>query len=130
MSYHSAQDEFDTAKDKQTLYEAYRELGFDATLHLFKDEGDCDGRVVRDLTHGGISNDRVFKKELPKMLAKLRDRDFTAKEGQIAYPCGDKIFTFKDRGDRFTLEITDPTSGGGGVKPASNLIRAKNPLKR
>lgn len=130
VSYHSAQDEFDTAKDKQTLYEAYRELGFDATLHLFKDEGDIDGRVVRDLTHGGISNDRVFKKELPKMLAKLRDRDFTAKEGQIAYPCGDKIFTFKDRGDRFTLEITDPTSGGGGVKPASNLIRAKNPLKR
>ncbi|EIA3692916.1 DUF2920 family protein, partial [Campylobacter jejuni] len=52
VSYHSLKDEFDTAKDKQTLFLAYKELGYDATLNLIKDESQIDGRFIKDLNHG------------------------------------------------------------------------------
>ncbi|EOI3117496.1 DUF2920 family protein, partial [Campylobacter jejuni] len=57
ISYHSLKDEFNTAKDKQTLFLAYKELGYDATLYLIKDESEIDGRFIKDLKHGmRISN--------------------------------------------------------------------------
>ncbi|ELD0562986.1 DUF2920 family protein, partial [Campylobacter coli] len=52
VSYHSLKDPFNTAKDKQTLFLAYKELGYDATLHLIKDESEIDGRFIKDLNHG------------------------------------------------------------------------------
>ncbi|HEC1737007.1 TPA: DUF2920 family protein, partial [Campylobacter coli] len=75
VSYHSLKDEFNTAKDKQTLFLAYKELGYDATLHLIKDEGEIDGRFIKDLNHGmRISDKALFRKELPLMLEKLQGR--------------------------------------------------------
>nr|WP_251824957.1 DUF2920 family protein [Campylobacter jejuni] len=47
VSYHSLKDPFNTAKDKQTLFLAYKELGYDATLHLIKDESEIDGRFIK-----------------------------------------------------------------------------------
>ncbi|ENU2732329.1 DUF2920 family protein [Campylobacter jejuni] len=108
VSYHSSKDEFNTSKDKQTLFLAYKELGYDATLHLIKDESEVDGRFIKDLNHGMRITDRaLFRKELPLMLEKLQKRKSFMQENSISYPCGDKIFTFKDVGDKFELEIKD-----------------------
>ncbi|EHM5773705.1 DUF2920 family protein, partial [Campylobacter jejuni] len=95
VSYHSSKDEFNTSKDKQTLFLAYKELGYDATLHLIKDESEVDGRFIKDLNHGMRITDRaLFRKELPLMLEKLQKRKSLMQENSISYPCGDKIFTF------------------------------------
>ncbi|EDP7223268.1 DUF2920 family protein, partial [Campylobacter jejuni] len=106
ISYHSLKDEFNTAKDKQTLFLAYKELGYDATLYLIKDESEIDGRFIKDLNHGmRISDKALFRKELPLMLEKLQGRKSFMQENSISYPCGGKIFTFKDVGDKFELVI-------------------------
>ncbi|EFN2915988.1 DUF2920 family protein [Campylobacter coli] len=106
VSYHSSKDEFNTSKDKQTLFLAYKELGYDATLHLIKDESEIDGRFIKDLNHGMRITDRaLFRKELPLMLEKLQKRKSFMRENSISYPCGNKVFTFKDVGDKFVLCI-------------------------
>ena len=108
VSYHSSKDEFNTSKDKQTLFLAYKELGYDATLHLIKDESEVDGRFIKDLNHGMRITDRaLFRKELPLMLEKLQKRKSFMQENSISYPCGNKVFIFKDVGDKFELEIKD-----------------------
>ncbi|ECL2116751.1 DUF2920 family protein [Campylobacter jejuni] len=108
VSYHSLKDPFNTAKDKQTLFLAYKELGYDATLHLIKDESEIDGRFIKDLNHGmRITDKALFRKELPLMLEKLQGRKSFMQENSISYPCGNKVFTFKDVGDKFELEIKD-----------------------
>ncbi|OEW09024.1 carbonic anhydrase [Campylobacter sp. BCW_6878] len=105
-SYHSLKDEFNTAKDKQTLFLAYKELGYDVTLHLIKDESEIDGRFIKDLKHGLRMTDKaLLRKELPLILEKLQKRKSFMQENSISYPCGDKIFTFKDKGDKFVLCI-------------------------
>ncbi|HDX3383253.1 TPA: DUF2920 family protein [Campylobacter jejuni] len=105
-SYHSLKDEFNTAKDKQTLFLAYKELGYDATLHLIKDESEIDGRFIKDLKHGLRMTDKaLLRKELPLMLEKLQGRKSFMQENSISYPCGNKVFTFKDVGDKFELVI-------------------------
>ncbi|EHO8055896.1 DUF2920 family protein [Campylobacter coli] len=106
VSYHSSKDEFNTSKDKQTLFLAYKELGYDATLHLIKDESEIDGRFIKDLNHGMRITDRaLFRKELPLMLEKLQKRKSLMQENSISYPCGNKVFIFKDVGDKFVLCI-------------------------
>ncbi|EDO9058858.1 DUF2920 family protein [Campylobacter coli] len=106
VSYHSSKDEFNTSKDKQTLFLAYKELGYDATLHLIKDESEIDGRFIKDLNHGMRITDRaLFRKELPLMLEKLQKRKSFMQENSISYPCKDKQFIFKDKDDKFELEI-------------------------
>ncbi|EAH5020058.1 TPA: DUF2920 family protein [Campylobacter jejuni] len=108
VSYHSLKDPFNTAKDKQTLFLAYKELGYDATLHLIKDESEIDGRFIKDLNHGmRIADKALFRKELPLMLEKLQKRKSLMQENSISYPCGNKVFTFKDVGDKFELTIKD-----------------------
>ncbi|EAI4871538.1 DUF2920 family protein [Campylobacter jejuni] len=108
VSYHSLKDPFNTAKDKQTLFLAYKELGYDATLHLIKDESEIDGRFIKDLNHGmRITDKALFRKELPLMLEKLQKRKSFMQENSISYPCGNKVFMFKDVGDKFELVIKD-----------------------
>lgn len=103
-SYHSLKDEFNTTKDKQTLFLAYKELGYDATLHLIKDESEIDGRFIKDLKHGLRMTDKaLLRKELPLMLEKLQGRKSLMQENSISYPCRDKIFTFKDDEIGFAL---------------------------
>ncbi|EAH7054062.1 DUF2920 family protein [Campylobacter coli] len=107
-SYHSLQDTRASAQNKIELYKCYQELGYDATLHLIKDENDVDGRFIKNLDHGcGIPDKALFRKELPLMLEKLQKRKSFMQENSISYPCGNKVFTFKDVGDKFKLEIKD-----------------------
>ncbi|EJE7097190.1 DUF2920 family protein, partial [Campylobacter jejuni] len=106
VSYHSLKDPFNTAKDKQTLFLAYKELGYDATLHLIKDESEIDGRFIKDLNHGmRITDKALFRKELPLMLEKLQGRKSFMQENSISYPCGNKVFTFKDVENQLKLII-------------------------
>ncbi|EAK0450283.1 DUF2920 family protein, partial [Campylobacter upsaliensis] len=107
ISYHSAHDEFGTADDKEKLYELYRALGFKVKLHLIKDEKELDKKFIRSLKHSlGMSDSGLFRKELPTILEQFRTKVFTQRQGEISYPCGDKIFTFKDEGEKFLLEIS------------------------
>ncbi len=108
VSYHSIQDMGAPVQNKIELYKCYQELGYDATLHLIKDENDIDGRFVKSLEHGLRMTDRaLFRKELPLMLEKLQGRKSFMQENSISYPCGNKVFVFKDVGDKFELEIKD-----------------------
>ncbi|ECT4085660.1 DUF2920 family protein [Campylobacter jejuni] len=106
VSYHSIQDMGAPVQNKIELYKCYQELGYDATLHLIKDENDVDGRFVKSLEHGLRMTDRaLFRKELPLMLEKLQKRKSLMQENSISYPCGNKVFVFKDLEDKFELEM-------------------------
>ncbi len=104
ISYHSSEDEFETAKDKKLLYEIYEKMGFKAKLHLAKKE-DIDHKIIRDLTHGGISNHRVFLKELPSLLKEFEGGKFPLLKDSISYVCEDKTFTFKDEDEAYCLRL-------------------------
>ncbi|WP_139453653.1 DUF2920 family protein [Campylobacter armoricus] len=107
VSYHSLKDEGASVQNKIELFESYKLLGFDTTLHIVKDEADIDGKYIKSLEHGlRMTNRALFKKELPILLEKFQGKKFDMKEDSISYPCKDKIFTFKDFKDRFGLEIT------------------------
>ncbi|EHZ1951465.1 DUF2920 family protein [Campylobacter jejuni] len=106
VSYHSIQDMGAPVQNKIELYKCYQELGYDATLHLIKDENDIDGRFVKSLEHGLRMTDKaLFRKELPLMLEKLQGRKSFMQENSISYPCGNKVFVFKDLEDKFELEM-------------------------
>ncbi|EAL2675716.1 DUF2920 family protein, partial [Campylobacter jejuni] len=65
-------------------------------------------RFIKDLNHGMRITDRaLFRKELPLMLEKLQKRKSFMQENSISYPCGNKVFIFKDVGDKFELVIKD-----------------------
>ncbi|EAK7319654.1 DUF2920 family protein [Campylobacter jejuni] len=105
-SYHSLQDMGAPAQNKIDLYKCYQELGYDATLHLIKDESDVDGRFIKSLEHGmRITDKALFRKELPLMLEKLQKRKSLMQENSISYPCRGKIFAFKDVRNSFELQI-------------------------
>ncbi|CAM4133013.1 DUF2920 family protein [Campylobacter armoricus] len=105
ISYHSAKDVLVLAEHKIGLMRIYEILGYEVIFHLIN-EKDIDGKYIKDATHGGnISDKSLFNKELPKMLEKLKDKTFTMKEDSISYPCKNKVFTFKDKDDKFVLEI-------------------------
>ena len=106
VAYHSTKDKGAPVEDKIKLFEAYKNLGFDVTLHLIEDETQIDGKFIKSLEHGlRMSDKALFNKELPKMLEKLKDKTFNIKEDSISYPCKNKVFTFKDKDDKFVLEI-------------------------
>ncbi len=107
VSYHSKYDPLTPCKFKIAYIESLQYLGYDATLHII-DENKIDGRFAKDLTHGmGIPDKALFRKELPLMLEKLQGRKSLMQENSISYPCGNKVFIFKDVGDKFELEIKD-----------------------
>lgn len=90
---------------KNSMMEILKALGYEVDFHLI-DEENIDGKFVKNLTHGcGIPDKALFNKELPILLEKLKDKTFSMKEDSISYPCKNKVFTFKDKGDKFILEI-------------------------
>ncbi|ELU7404381.1 DUF2920 family protein [Campylobacter jejuni] len=105
VSYHSNFDYLTFAKHKIQLMQILKQLNYDTTFHLIE-EKDIDGKYIKNLDHGcGITDKALFKKELPLMLEKLKDKKFIIKEDSISYPCKNKVFTFKDEDDKFILEI-------------------------
>ncbi|EEW9939394.1 DUF2920 family protein [Campylobacter jejuni] len=107
VNYHSLKDSLTPAEYKVQMCDILKILGYDITLHLI-DESKIDGKFIKSLDHGcGIPNKVLFRKELPLMLEKLQGRKSLMQENSISYPCENKVFTFKDVGDKFELEIKD-----------------------
>ncbi|HEB9327219.1 TPA: DUF2920 family protein [Campylobacter coli] len=107
VNYHSAKDPLTPAEYKVQMCDILKILGYDITLHLI-DESKIDGKFIKSLDHGcGIPDKVLFRKELPLMLEKLQERKSLMQENSISYPCENKVFTFKDMGDKFELEIKD-----------------------
>ncbi|EAK0442063.1 DUF2920 family protein [Campylobacter lari] len=105
ISYHSSNDLLTSYKNKICLIELLKALNYEVDFHLI-DEKDIDGKFIKNLDHGGgITVKALFGRELPKMLEKFKDKNFTLREDSISYPCKDKVFTFKDKGNKFVLEI-------------------------
>ncbi|MGQ2518181.1 DUF2920 family protein [Campylobacter jejuni] len=107
VSYHSKEDPLTPANFKELTMQILKILGYDVSLNLI-DENKIDGKFIKNLDHGcGIPDKALFRKELPLMLEKLQGRKSFMQENSISYPCGNKVFTFKDVGDKFELEIKD-----------------------
>ncbi|MGI7626975.1 DUF2920 family protein [Campylobacter coli] len=107
VSYHSKEDPLTPANFKEQTMQILKILGYDVSLNLI-DENKIDGKFIKNLDHGcGIPDKALFRKELPLMLEKLQGRKSFMRENSISYPCGNKVFTFKDVGDKFELEIKD-----------------------
>ncbi len=107
VNYHSLKDPLTPAEYKVQMCDILKILGYDITLHLI-DESKIDGKFIKNLDHGcGIPDKALFRKELPLMLEKLQGRKSLMQENSISYPCGNKVFTFKDVGDKFELGIKD-----------------------
>ncbi|EAH8345118.1 DUF2920 family protein [Campylobacter coli] len=107
VNYHSLKDPLTPAEYKVQMCDILKILGYDITLHLV-DESKIDGKFIKNLDHGcGIPDKALFRKELPLMLEKLQGRKSLMQENSISYPCGNKVFTFKDIRDKFKLEIKD-----------------------
>ncbi|EAH8788398.1 DUF2920 family protein [Campylobacter jejuni] len=106
VNYHGLKDLSTPAEYKVQMCDILKMLGYDTVLHLAKDESDIDGRFIKSLEHGlRMTNKALFRKELPLMLEKLQGRKSLMQENSISYPCGNKVFTFKDMGDKFELVI-------------------------
>ncbi|WP_315970087.1 DUF2920 family protein [Campylobacter peloridis] len=104
-SYHSSIDQLTPVKYKISMIDILKALNYDVDFHLIE-EKDIDGKFIKNLEHGcGISDKMLLQKELPKMLEKLKNKTFEIKENSISYPCKNKVFTFKDKNDKFMLEI-------------------------
>ncbi|EAK5889262.1 DUF2920 family protein [Campylobacter lari] len=105
ISYHSSNDLLTSCKNKTYLMELLKLLNYQIDFHIIT-EKDIDGKFIKNLDHGcRITDKALFNKELPLMLEKLKNKTFDMKEDSISYPCKNKIFTFKDKGDQFVLEI-------------------------
>ncbi|MCR6595026.1 DUF2920 family protein, partial [Campylobacter insulaenigrae] len=103
ISYHSKKDPATPADYKISMVEILKALNYEVDFHLIE-EKDIDGKYIKDLEHGcGIPDKALFNKELPNMLEKLKGKEFSIREDSISYPCKDKVFTFKDKDDKFVL---------------------------
>ena len=105
VSYHSDKDPLTPANFKQQTMQILKILGYDVSLNLI-DENKIDGKFIKNLDHGcGIPDKALFRKELPLMLEKLQGRKSFMQENSISYPCGNKVFIFKDVENQLKLII-------------------------
>ncbi|HEG5033811.1 TPA: DUF2920 family protein [Campylobacter coli] len=105
VSYHSDKDPLTPANFKEQTMQILKILGYDVSLNLI-DENKIDGKFIKNLDHGcGIPDKALFRKELPLMLEKLQKRKSLMQENSISYPCGNKVFTFKDVENQLKLII-------------------------
>ncbi|EGA5162341.1 DUF2920 family protein [Campylobacter jejuni] len=105
VSYHSDKDPLTPANFKEQTMQILKILGYDVSLNLI-DENKIDGKFIKNLDHGcGIPDKALFRKELPLMLEKLQKRKSLMQENSISYPCGNKVFIFKDVENQLKLII-------------------------
>lgn len=77
ISYHSMQDELDPAYNKEQMFELLKELNFQSSLHVIKDESEVDGAFIKSLNHGmDMSLKMLIQKELPTLLALKKTQAF------------------------------------------------------
>ncbi|WP_122868711.1 DUF2920 family protein [Campylobacter showae] len=108
VGYHCAVNDHCAPPDEKVqLYEELRKLGFDATLHMIKDESELDGRFLKKLTHGlEMSIKLLIAKELPPMLEKIASREKQICESKsISYRSDGLEYKFSEANGKINLEI-------------------------
>ena len=108
VGYHCAvNDHCASPEEKVQLYEELQKLGFDATLHMIKDESELDGRFLKKLTHGlEMSIKLLIAKELPPMLEKIASREKQiCKSKSISYRSDGLEYKFSEANGKINLEI-------------------------
>ena len=108
VGYHCAvNDHCAPPEEKVQLYEELQKLGFDATLHMIKDESELDGRFLKKLTHGlAMSIKLLIAKELPPMLEKIASRKKQICENKsITYRSDGLKYKFSEANGKINLEI-------------------------
>ena len=108
VGYHCAVNDHCAPPDEKVqLYEELRKLGFDATLHIIKDESELDGRFLKKLTHGlEMSIKLLIAKELPPMLEKIASREKQICENKsITYRSDGLEYKFSEANGKINLEI-------------------------
>ncbi len=105
ISYHSYNDDRVPFLDKDHFYKLLKSYGFNAFLHKIQ-EKHVDGKMIKNLNHGmGISMKLLIKKELPSLLAYLKSKNKKQSIKEIAYPCDDLIYNFKENDHKIVLTI-------------------------
>lgn len=82
-------------------------MGFDANLNSITKESQIDGKFIKFKSWYGNSMKLLIKKELPKMLEKIKQNpkeDY--KEKCVSYPCEDLIYHFSEKDNKINLDIT------------------------
>ena len=108
VGYHCAvNDHCASPEEKIQLYEELQKLGFDATLHMIKDESELDGRFLKKLTHGlEMSIKLLIAKELPPMLEKIASREKQICENKsISYISDDLKYKFFEADGKINLQV-------------------------
>lgn len=100
--YHSKEDSVAPVDEKIAFYESLKELGFDAILHVIKDEKEVDDKFIKNLSHGmGMSIKTLILKELPRIL-EFSFSDFKGKK-EISYLTDEWEYNFKQIDDKLVL---------------------------
>ena len=108
VGYHCAvKDHCAPPEEKAQLYEELRDLGFDATLYMIKDESQLDGKFIKTLTHGlDMSIKTLISKELPPMLSKIAICEKQiCKNKTVSYVADDLEYKFFEENGKINLEI-------------------------
>lgn len=108
VGYHCAvKDHCAPPEEKAQLYEELRNLGFDATLYMIKDESQLDGKFIKTLTHGlDMSIKMLISKELPPMLSKIAICEKQiCKNKTVSYVADDLEYKFFEENGKINLEI-------------------------
>ncbi|AJC91319.1 DUF2920 family protein [Campylobacter subantarcticus] len=103
--YHSKFDiDLAPPQDKEELAKVLKDLNFNVSLHMIKDEKEIDGKFIKNLNHGmGIPMKLLIKKHLSQIL-KEPSQDKTCKK-EISYKCDDLVYIFKEENNQIKLEI-------------------------
>lgn len=97
IGYHSTKDHLAPYDDKAQFYKNLKKLGFDATLHLIKNQSEVDGKFIKNLEHGfNMSVKTLILKELPPLLKLFKNFKKAKMPKQIAYPCEEFVYIFKE----------------------------------
>ena len=108
VGYHCAvNDHCASPEEKIQLYEELQKLGFEATLHMIKDDSELDGRFLKKLTHGlEMSIKLLIAKELPPMLEKIASREKqNCKNKSITYRSDDLEYKFSEANGKINLYL-------------------------
>lgn len=100
ISYHSSKDGIAPINDKIELYDTLNKLGFDAELHVVKDDIQVDGKFIKTLAHGmEMSLKELANRELPNALkCNSNEKNYS---NDISYKCDQVEYRFENYGNLY-----------------------------
>ena len=105
VSYHGIKDMLDNAENKERHYEILHRLGYETRLRVVRDEGEIDGKFIKNLEHGmGMSLKTLIQKELPPLLKRKFTHEKDEKR-EITYESEGLEYKFKEKAGKIELSI-------------------------